>query len=105
MIGAAPHPYLPVDHPRAAPNGDHGNWRFIDWLWHVRGSLALAPGQSIDDAFDRLGPLFDQPGTSHERAGDRLTFIKKDPAAQDKMSIFDSGMLTIESAASTPVLK
>lgn len=70
--------------------------RFIDWIWHVRGSLALAPGQSGDDAFDRLDPLFRTTGTSHERTGNTLTFRKKDQAAQDKMSIFDGGVLRIE---------
>jgi hypothetical protein len=81
------------------------NLRFIDWIWHVRGSLALAPGQSSDRAFDRLGPLFRQTGTSHERTNDTLTFRKKDQAAQDKMSIFDGGVLRIERGAAGAVLR
>lgn len=72
------------------------NLRLIDWIWHIRGSLALAPGQSSDDAFDRLDPLFRESGTSHDRAKDTLTFRKKDQAAQDKMSVFDGGVLKIE---------
>ncbi|WP_174297051.1 hypothetical protein [Sphingomonas bacterium] len=79
--------------------------RSIDWIWHVRGSLDLAPAQSSDDAFDRLDTLFGQTGTSHERAGDTLTFSKKDQAAQDKMSIFDSGVLRIERGLGGPVLR
>jgi hypothetical protein len=79
--------------------------RFIDWIWHVRGSLALAPGQSGDDAFDRLDPLFRQTGTSHERADGTLTFRKKNQAAQDKMSIFDGGVLRIEQGTAGPVLR
>ncbi len=79
--------------------------RFIDWIWHVRGSLALAPGQSSDDAFDRLAPLFRQTGTSHERTNDTLTFRKKDQAAQDKMSVFDGGALQIERGVAGPVLR
>jgi len=79
--------------------------RFIDWIWHVRGSLALAPGQSGDDVFDRLAPLFSQPGTSHERTNDTLTFRKKDQAAQDKMSIFDGGVLRIDKGAAGSVLR
>lgn len=75
------------------------NLRFLDWIWHVRGSLALAPGQTVDDAFDRLDPLFRQPGTSHDRAGDALTFRKKDQAAQDRMSVFDDGVLRIQRGA------
>ena len=79
--------------------------RLINWIWHVRGSLALAPGQSHDDAFDRLAPLFNEAGTSHERADDTLTFRKKDQAAQDKMSVFDAGVLRIEQSEAGPVLR
>jgi hypothetical protein len=81
------------------------NLRFIDWIWHIRGSLALAPGQSGDQAFDRLDPLFRQTGTSHQRTSDTLTFRKKDQAAQDKMSVFDGGVLRIEGGATGAVLR
>ncbi len=81
------------------------NLRFIDWIWHVRGKLALAPGQSSDDAFDRLDALFRQTGTTHERTADTLTFRKKDQAAQDKMSVFDGGVLEIERGVVGPVLR
>lgn len=69
---------------------------FLKSIWHVRGSLELAPGQSRGEAFKRLTPLFQQVGTRHDREGDTLTFSKKNPAAQDKMSIFDRGVLQIE---------
>jgi hypothetical protein len=85
--------------------GDHVNPRFIDWIWHVRGSLALAPEQSSDDVFDRLYPLFRQVGTSHERTNDTLTFRKKNQAAQDKMSVFDGGVLQIEKGVTGSVLR
>jgi hypothetical protein len=78
--------------------------RFINWIWHVRGSLALSPEQSGDDAFDRLAPLFRQTGTSHKRTSDSLTFRKIDAAAQDKMSVFDGGVLQIERGAGGDVL-
>jgi len=81
------------------------NLRFIDWIWHVRGSLALAPGQSSSEAFDRLDPLFRQPGTSHQRTNDTLTFKKKDQLAQDKMSVFDGGVLQVEKCAAGSVLR
>lgn len=81
------------------------NLRFIDWIWHVRGSLALAPEQSSNDAFDRLDPLFRQFGTSHERTNDTLFFRKKDQAAQDKMSIFDWGVLQIDKGVAGSVLR
>jgi hypothetical protein len=79
--------------------------RFLDWIWHIKGSMALASGQSADEAMARLGPLFRQAGTSHERIGDTLTFSKKDQAAQDRMSIFDGGILRIEREPAGPVLR
>ena len=78
--------------------GDLMNLRVFSWIWQVRGSLPLAPGQSGDAAFERLAPLFEQPGTSHARSDNTLTFQKKNQAAQDKMSVFDSGTLRIEKA-------
>ena len=80
------------------------NQRFIDWIWNVRGSLALGPGQTPDDVFGRLDPLFQERGTSHDRTDDRLTFRKKNQPAQDKMSIFDHGVLQVERSAAGPVL-
>lgn len=81
------------------------NLRFIDWIWHIRGSVALAPEQSSDDAFNRLDPLFRARGTSHERTANTLTFTKKNQAPQDKMSIFDGGVLKIENDSAGPVLR
>jgi hypothetical protein len=81
------------------------NLSFIDWIWHVRGSLPLAPGQSSKDAFDRLDPLFQQRGTSRQVTNGILTFSKKDQAAQDKMSIFDGGTLQIDRGATGSVLR
>jgi hypothetical protein len=67
--------------------------------------VALVPAQSSDEAFERLDPLFRQTGTTHQRSGDTLTFQKKDSAAQDKMSIFDGGVLHIEHAETGPMLR
>jgi hypothetical protein len=86
-------------------NGGNGvNRRFIDWIWNIRGSLALVPGQSSDDAFRRLDTLFQEAGTSHERSADTLTFRKKNQAAQDKMSVFDAGVLQVKKDAAGSVL-
>lgn len=79
--------------------------RFIDWIWHIRGSLALPSQQSSDETFDRLRPLFHEYGTSHEQIRDTLTFRKKDQAAQDKMSVFDDGVLKIENGGAGSVLR
>ena len=80
------------------------NARFIEWIWHIKGSLPLAPGQSSDDAFHRLAPLFQEAGTNYSQQDDTLSFSKKDQAAQDKMSVFDAGVLQIERSGSGPVL-
>ena len=81
------------------------NARFIDWIWHVRGSLPLAPEQSSDDVFARLAPLFQQTGTSHERTNNTLIFRKKNQFAQDKMSVFDGGVLQVEDGAAGSFLR
>ncbi len=95
--------------PGAAANslatGDRVNARFFDWIWHIRGSLPLAPGQSNEDAFDRLDPLFRERDTRHDRTHDTLTFRKSNQAPQDKMAIFDGGVLRIEAGPAGPVLR
>ncbi|MET0362284.1 MAG: hypothetical protein ABW048_11115 [Sphingobium sp.] len=88
-----------------AQNGAPVNLRFIDWIWHIRGSLALAPHQSSDEVFHKLHPLFQEAGTSHDRTNDTLTFQKKDQAAQDKMAVFDGGILRVEQGAGGSVLR
>jgi hypothetical protein len=81
------------------------NARLIDWIWHVRGSVPLVPEESGDDAFDRLEPLFQKPGTSHERTDSTLAFRKRDAVAQDRMAVFDGGVLTIEPGPAGQVLR
>jgi hypothetical protein len=109
MEPLSPHLLSPFAMPgrswKSLANGEHVNARFIDWIWNVRGSLALGPDQSNDEAFRRLDPLFGEAGTSHDRTGDTLTFRKKDQAAQDRMSIFDSGILQIEKGVAGAVLR
>lgn len=98
--------FAPPAGSASRPEGYRVNLRFVDWIWHVRGSLALEPGQSSDEAFERLDPLFvGQAGTSYERTGDTLTFRKKDAAAQDRMSVFNNGALWIEKGAEGSVLR
>ena len=81
------------------------NLRFFDWVWHVRGSVPLASGQSSDEAFERLEPLFRERDTSYDRSHDTLTFHKSNQAPQDKMSVFDGGALRIERGPAGPVLR
>jgi len=70
--------------------------RIFDPIWHISGSVPVAADLSNDAVFDRLDPLFLEEGTTHERGCDTLTFTKIDPAAQDKMSVFDHGVLKLE---------
>lgn len=79
--------------------------RWFDWIWHIRGSVPLAPGQSDEAAFAALLPLFRQPGTTHQVSGDTLTFRKRDQAAQDKMAVFDDGTVRVEQRAEGRVLR
>jgi hypothetical protein len=89
----------------AFPTGDLVNRRFFDWIWRIRGSVPLASGQSSDEAFDRLDSLFRERDTSHDRTHDTLTFRKSNQAPQDKMSVFDGGVLRIEHGTAGPVLR
>ena len=92
--------------PAIAPSGDARSWmRLIDWIWTVRGELPLPAGQSAAEAFARLEPFFREPGTSFDQAEGSLTFTKKDPLAQDRMSIYDAGELRVESQPGGGVLR
>jgi hypothetical protein len=71
------------------------NLSFIDRIWRVRGSLALETPHSPADAFEKLDPLFQAPGTSYEIDDDTLTFNKHNPAAQDKLATFTRGTLRV----------
>ncbi len=87
------------------PEARRFNPRLFERIWHVEGSLPLAPGQSSDDAFERLDALFRERGTSIERMSDTLTFTKKEAGAQDKMAVFDGGVLRVEQDTAGPALR
>lgn len=94
------------DLPTMVPQSDGRSWmRLIDWIWTVRGELPLPAGQSADEAFARLEPFFREPGTSFDQSAGSLSFTKKDPLAQDKMSIYDAGELRVEDTGSGGVLR
>lgn len=79
--------------------------RLTDWIWHVHGSVRLAPGRTPDEALDRLDLLFRTSGTARKRSGDTLTFSKRDAAAQDRLAVFSGGVLWIEAQAEELVLR
>lgn len=94
------------DLPGMAPHADGRSWmRLIDWIWTIRGELPLPAGQKADEAFARLEPFFREPGTSFDQAEGSLSFTKKDPLAQDKMSIYDRGELRVEQRSDGGVLR
>lgn len=77
----------------------------ITWIWHIRGEVPLASGQSADEAFARIDPLFAHSGTTHARMGDVVFLTKKDPLAQDPLSIVDSATLRVEPSGEGSVLR
>lgn len=79
--------------------------RLVNWIWHIRGEVPLPAGQSAEETFARLDPLLAQAGTTHARMGDLVAITKKDPLAQDPLSVVDSGTLRIEPAGDGAVLR
>lgn len=79
--------------PSKRQRGNQLKLSLINWIWHIKGSLALTPELSSDDAFERLAPLFREPGTTYTRDNTTLLFEKKNQSSQDRMSIFDKGIL------------
>lgn len=74
---------------------DTVNLPYIDWIWRVKGTLAIAPAHSAAEAFDKLEDLFHEKNTTYRIDSDALTFTKKAALPQDKMSVFDSGTLRV----------
>lgn len=69
---------------------------YVDRIWRVTSSLELEAPLSVREAYERLAPLFDTPGTQVAIEGDALSYSKKNPAAQDKLATFTSGTLLVE---------
>lgn len=79
--------------------------RYIDWIWHVRDSVAVPEGQTSSEALDRLEPMLDQMDTTHQRDETTLTFHRKAPTPQDPLSVFEDGVLQIEETAQGKTLR
>jgi len=76
--------------------------RAIDWIWHVRGTLAL-PARPT--SFHALEPVFEERGTTLERAPDTLVFHKDNPDSQDKLASFEHGTLQFVETDAGPALR
>lgn len=68
---------------------------YIDRIWRAASSIELDPVLPTREAFERLAPLFDTQGTEVALDGNALTYVKTNPAAQDKLATFTSGTLLI----------
>lgn len=71
------------------------NVPYLDRIWTARGFIPLDPPRSPRDAFARLDPLLDASGTRVEIDGDTLSYVKDNPAAQDKLATFSRGTLRV----------
>lgn len=72
------------------------NLPYIDRIWRTQGELRLDEALSPQEAFARLDPLFQAPGTQLTVDGDTLSYAKRNPAAQDKLATFTRGTLRVE---------
>ena len=72
------------------------NLPFIDWAWRTRGEIAIEPPLTTEETFTRLQPLVDRESTECDFADDTLTYVKGNPAAQDRLATFSRGMFTVE---------
>lgn len=77
----------------------------IDNIWRVRGAVPVDRTLTPEEAFARLEPLLNTPGTSLTADGEVLTYSKHNPAAQDRFATFTRGRLWIERAGSGAVLR
>lgn len=71
---------------------------YIDRVWRVTSSIELGAALSAQEAFARLGPLFDTQGTDYAVEGNTLIYTKTNPGAQDKLATFTSGFLRFDDA-------
>lgn len=72
---------------------------YIDRIWRAEGDITIAEQLSPDEAFARLDPLFQTPGSDYAVEGDTLGYVKRNPAAQDKLATFTKGTFRVAPAA------
>ena len=100
---ALPRPAL--REPANAAGDSFSLLQLVRRIWRITGHVELPAGQSPSAAIDRLEPLFVATGTSYERTEDAIIFSKKDPAAQDRLAVFDAGILHVSKNNSVPILR
>ncbi|MEN7538443.1 hypothetical protein [Aurantiacibacter flavus] len=72
------------------------NLPFIDWIWRIRGEIAIEPPLTTEETFARLQPLVDKETTECDIGDSTLTYVKGNPAAQDRLATFSRGTFTVE---------
>jgi hypothetical protein len=77
----------------------------IDHIWRVRGEVPIAPPLTPDEALARIAPLLDTPGSSYAITGPRLDYVKRNPAAQDKLATFTRGRFEVATRGARQVLR
>lgn len=68
---------------------------YIDHIWRAQGTVIVPEPLTTEEAFSRLDPLFQTPGTDFAVEGDTLDYTKRNPAAQDKLATFTRGTLRV----------
>ncbi len=71
---------------------------YIDRIWRVEDQLVLDEQLTPEEVFTRIAPLFDTPRTEVAVEGDAIAYVKRNPAAQDKLATFTRGTLRVEQA-------
>ncbi len=96
---------LPADAPAAASRPVLAALvRRIEPIWRIRGRLPLPPGQSAGEALDRVTPLLREVNTTHQRSAEAIDYSKTDPAAQDRLAVFERGTIRVEPGPDGPML-
>lgn len=72
------------------------NLPLVDAIWRTRGAIEFDSSLTAEEAFSRLDPLFQTPGTTYSVDADTLTYTKRNPGAQDPLATFTRGTLRVE---------
>ncbi|MEM6492818.1 MAG: hypothetical protein AAF650_00420 [Pseudomonadota bacterium] len=69
---------------------------YLDRIWRLKSSFELEEQLTADEVFQRLEPLFQTQGTEFAVQGHALTYLKTNPAAQDKLATFTAGTIVVD---------
>ena len=78
---------------------------YIDRIWTARGHIDLEGRMPAAQVFDRMEPLLEKSGTETVIDGSTLTYVKENPAAQDRLATFSSGTFEVTQEADRSLLQ